>query len=108
MHHSAHFCASAPHPRAPPAGPTGPVRRHSQCNAFGVDLPHSAARRGTARNNANGSNKGGPVTAEQDAAACQNTASGGTRSASSGEQPKPAVDNALCQEFLRWHQQHGR
>src|SRR6266478_3393991 len=33
--------------RAPPAGPTGPVCRNSQCNAFGVDLPRSAAQRGT-------------------------------------------------------------
>jgi uncharacterized protein len=60
------------------------------------------------RNDAKGSNKGEPATGGQDAAARQTTASSGARSAGSGEQPKPAMDNALYQEFLRWHQQHGQ
>ena len=35
-----------PWARVPPAGPTGPVCRNSQCNASRFDLPRSAAQRG--------------------------------------------------------------
>jgi TRAP-type uncharacterized transport system substrate-binding protein len=38
----------------------------------------------------------------------QAAASGGTRSASSTEQPKPTVDPALYQEFLKWRQLRGQ
>ena len=49
MHHAGLFCTSGElaRPRVPTFRPAGSVWGHSLCNAFGIDLPRSAARRGT-------------------------------------------------------------